>query len=69
MPFLVALLTMKFLAVQYPVDSWTAIAVNAVFGSVVYLVVTWFAAQEIDKSQLVQFLSKLIVRLKDNKIL
>lgn len=61
-PFAVALLVMHLLDMSYPAESWIAIAVNAMFGALVYLVTVWFVAKENDKSQFRDTLHKLLAR-------
>jgi O-antigen/teichoic acid export membrane protein len=51
LPFIAALLSMKLLAINYSAISWLGIAVNSIFGACVYLLVLWFVAKDIDKSQ------------------
>lgn len=57
MPFMSALSVMKLLAMLYPVGTWSAIVVNAMLGSIVYLVVLWLVAKDIDRSQFKAFVS------------
>lgn len=60
MPFFSALLVMIAFVMFYPVETWTGIVVNTLLGALVYIVVIWLFAKDIDKSQLRAVLFKLI---------
>jgi O-antigen/teichoic acid export membrane protein len=58
-PFVAALLVMKLLVLSYPVQSWSGIAINSMFGGAIYIGALWFVAKDIDKSQFRDALHKL----------
>ncbi|MES9903805.1 MAG: polysaccharide biosynthesis C-terminal domain-containing protein, partial [Sedimenticola sp.] len=62
MPFATAVVVMLLLASYYSVTSWIALVVNSVLGSIIYFVVLWFMAKEIDKSQFREVLLNLVTR-------
>lgn len=63
-PFLTVLAIMKLLALLYPALTWVAILFHAWLGVSLYLVILWFVAKDVDRSQLQQGLSSLVAYVR-----
>jgi len=60
MPFFGAVLVMMLCVMFYPVDTWGGLAINAMLGICAYVFIIWLVAKEIDKSQFIDIVFKLI---------